>query len=102
MPQLEQSYEKLQSAANKDFRLWLTTAPFKNFPVQILQKSIKMTFEPPKGIKNSLKKSYNNFDWSKVDASKNVSAYKRMLFGIAFFHALIIERRKFGPLGWNI
>jgi dynein heavy chain len=67
-----------------------------------LQRGIKLTYEPPRGIKNSLKRSYNMHDWDRTETVSKPAIYKKMLFALSFFHATVIERRKFGPLGWNI
>ena len=61
---------------------------------------MKLTFEPPRGLKNNLLRVFNSIDPKKFDDSSY--EYKKLLFGLVFFHAIIIERRKFGPIGWNV
>lgn len=51
MPRLDKLVETLQiSKVHSDFRLWLSSSPHPDFPISILQASIKMTTEPPKVI----------------------------------------------------
>lgn len=61
-----------------------------------------MTMEPPKGLRNNLLKNYNNFDQKDLDDCAKPDEYRRLLFGFSLFHAIILDRRKFGPIGWNI
>ena len=91
---------------NDGFRLFLTSFPAVYFPVSVLQNSIKMTNEPPQGLRANILRSFNLMvpeqTWEEFSKPDEKLRWKKLLFGIAFFHAMTQERRKFGPLGWNI
>ncbi|CAE7538086.1 Dnah1, partial [Symbiodinium microadriaticum] len=103
MPTLEQICEGFEpERIHPEFRLWLTSMPSEHFPSAVLQNGVKITKEPPKGIRANLKNTYlklNNEDLKKTDKP---AAFQKLLFGLSFYHALVVERKKFGPLGWNI
>eukprot|EP00931_Biecheleriopsis_adriatica_P052316 TRINITY_DN3041_c0_g1_i3.p1 TRINITY_DN3041_c0_g1~~TRINITY_DN3041_c0_g1_i3.p1 ORF type:complete len:5045 (+),score=1273.98 TRINITY_DN3041_c0_g1_i3:2025-15137(+) len=103
MPQLEGIVEKMDpSAMHEMFRLWLTACPSPAFPISILQMGIKMTIEPPKGLKQALLRSFLGFDEEWFNSCEKPREFHKMLFGLCFFHGLILERRGFGPVGWNV
>merc|ERR1739838_634547 len=71
------------------------------FPINLLQSSIKYTNEPPQGMKAGLKRTYAVITQDFLDII-NMAQWKPLLFAVAFLYTTVQERRKFGPLGWNI
>ncbi|GMI05338.1 hypothetical protein TrVE_jg1168 [Triparma verrucosa] len=107
MPQLEKAVEAycdegLNGKINPKFRLWLSSSPSPAFPITLLQRGIKMTTEPPRGLRSNLLKLYNLVSDEKFAECGQQFKYKKLLFCLTWFHASLLERRKFKALGFNI
>jgi len=82
------------------FRLFLSADPSNGVPIGILDRSIKLTNEPPAGLKANMKRAWSYF--SKEEIEDKDAKIKSILFALCYFHSIVIERRRFGPKGWNM
>ena len=84
------------------FRLWITCEPHADFPINLLQMSVKVTNEPPRGMKAGLLRSYTSVVDSERLARVETKEWRDLVFTLSFLHSTVQERRKFGAIGFCI
>lgn len=103
MPSLETICSRLAADPTKvgPFRLWLTTSASPVFPVTALQQCVKLTKEPPKGVRANLIGTYLGCEGEEYFARvARPAELRKLYFSLAFFHA-IIQVGKGGKRGWG-
>jgi len=98
--ELEKKLDEFAGSSHQNFRLFLSSDPSNGIPIGLLEKSIKLTNEPPMGLKANMQRAFSFFD--KEAFEDNDTKIKTVLFGLCYFHSVMLERRKFGPKGWNM
>ena len=97
----EKMKEIAKEKGHEDFRLFLSAEPSGNIPVGILEKCIKLSNEPPSGLKENMKIAFSTLKNAEGVNPQDEKRRCGVIFGLSYFHAVVIERKKFGSLGWN-
>ncbi|XP_030610318.1 dynein axonemal heavy chain 9 isoform X3 [Archocentrus centrarchus] len=103
---LEKLLEQHADGSHENFRVFVSAEPSSTreghiIPQGILEASIKITNEPPTGMHANLHKALDNFNQDTLEMCARENEFKSILFALCYFHAVVAERRKFGPQGWN-
>jgi dynein heavy chain len=86
--------------SHEKFRVFFSSDPSNGIPIGILSRCIKLTNEPPAGLKAKLKNALCFFPKELFEEAD--SKTKSILFGLCYYHGLMLERKAFGPLGYNM
>jgi dynein heavy chain len=104
LPTLDEKLETLDP--HKDFRVFISAEPpplsyMKNIPEGLLQSCICVANEPPSDLKANLTRAWATFSQARIEASSKPNVFKGCLFGLSFFHSVMLGRRRFGFQGWS-
>jgi len=86
--------------SNKKFRLFLSSDAANSIPIGLLNRCIKITNEPPAGLKANIKRAFASLNKDSFEESD--AKMKSILFGLCHFHAVMLERKQYGPMGFNM
>ncbi|XP_072167681.1 dynein beta chain, ciliary [Diadema setosum] len=103
---LEKKLEQYSLGSHENYRVYMSAEPAATpeshiIPQGILESSIKITNEPPTGMFANLHKALYNFNQDTLEMCAREAEFKVILFSLCYFHAVVSERQKFGPQGWN-
>jgi len=106
LPVLEKKLEAMAIGAHENLRVFLSAEPagdpaYHVIPISMLQSAIKITNEPPTGMQANILRAMDNFSQETFERSSKEQEFKSIIFELCYFHAVVLERKKFGTQGWN-
>ncbi|NXB98994.1 DYH17 protein, partial [Orthonyx spaldingii] len=103
---LEKLVEQHSLESHPEYRLFMSAEPAPTpeshiIPQGLLDNSIKITNEPPTGMRANLHGALDLFSQETLEQCSKENEFRCILFALCYFHAAVAERRRFGTQGWN-
>ncbi|KAI3429649.1 hypothetical protein D9Q98_005734 [Chlorella vulgaris] len=105
IPTLERKLEAAAEGAHRDFRCFFSAEPIAGaphaaiMPESLLQTAIRVSNEPPSDIKSNMRRAWAAFSpyfFQRASSEPKRRALRGIIFGLSFFHSLLLGRKKFG------
>jgi dynein heavy chain len=93
-------YAQDTQASHPDFRLFMSSDASNAIPIGLINRCIKITNEPPAGLKANIKRAFASLNKEQFEEAD--SKNKSILFGLCHFHSIMLERKRYGPMGYNM
>jgi len=101
LAQLEKRLHQMVKTAHQDFRLFLTAEITPSLPVSLLRSSRVLVFEPVPGLRSNLSTVFANLGAERIERGPAPAIRMRLYFLLAWLHAVMLERRRYAPIGWT-
>jgi dynein heavy chain len=104
----ERKLEEYSIGSHENFRCFVSSEPPpKALPTQsivpeaVLQRCIKISNEAPSDLMSNMMRAYSKFSEDRISNAPQTNVFKSILFGLCYFHAVVLGRKKFGSAGWS-
>jgi dynein heavy chain len=107
LPSLERKLEVCSTSAHKNFRCFCSAEPpsfayMRNMPESLMQSCIKVSNEAPSDLKSNILRAWDAFSPERLKCvPEQMDNFKTCLFGLCFFHSVMLGRKKYGQQGWS-
>lgn len=103
LPDLARELQAIALGSHSDFRLFMSTEPLSQFPSALALNCSLVALEGLPGLKNQMERIFSLYkDFPGVKEAFDDLDHGHALFGLAWFHAVLQERRNYLPQGWTV
>ena len=104
----ERKLEEFSIGSHENFRCFISSEPppkalptMSIVPEAVLQRCIKISNEAPSDLMSNMMRAYSKFSEDRISNAPQTNVFKSILFGLCYFHAVVLGRKKFGSAGWS-
>ncbi len=95
------SYKKSSATSANNYRMWITTQKWDSCPSTLILRSIRVTYQAPCGVRETMLKLYEEYVLPEHIKDKS-RAWARQLYNLSVCYSIMLQRHNYGSSAWSM